>query len=160
MKRLPMVMTTVAVSLLMVFIAIAERNEGILTFRPKAPNEANPVSTEVSNPLVKASMYTTESSYKGNANVTLVVYNEGPADLMFGADYSFEKLTDGQWAAYQPNGAVAFPAIGYTMSAGGRKNMEVRLPGLPPGRYRFIKEVKGDGTDIRIELRAEFDVVR
>lgn len=115
-------------------------------------------SIEVPIQQVVASMSTKEQNYKGNERVKLVVKNEGPTNLLFGTSYSLQKMEDGKWIPIQPERSVRFKSIGIIVKPEGTWEQEAQLESLALGHYRFIKEVEGEGTNIKLQIYAEFDV--
>jgi hypothetical protein len=113
----------------------------------RVPKQAHDVRFEVERLTI-----TTENS------TNLVIIDEGSSNLLFGDDYYFDKLVDGDWTRV-PSEAIWFLIL-YELRPGDTTSLEMSVLGLDSGRYRVSKEVEFEGTGVHQTLYSEFLVKR
>jgi hypothetical protein len=104
-----------------------------------------------------ASMSTKQPIYQGNERVILIVENKAPTAIIFGTRYWLEASHEGEWTKVQKKGILVFNDLGIVLGSGVWEQ-EIQWDELPSGHYRFGKEIRGEGTDMKQQLYAEFDV--
>jgi len=111
---------------------------------------------EVPTQSVNARLYTDKEVYRGRDEMTLHLENFGPTALSFGTEYTIERFENDEWHTLRSN--QVFPAIGLAAKPGDIYKDTIRLPDLPAGDYRIVKQMRGDGTEIEAALAAYFQV--
>jgi hypothetical protein len=113
------------------------------------------------------------ASAAAGEDVGVTVRNEGSVPLYYGLPLRVQRMTGGDWesakeAVFGP-GPVSFPLPLFSLPPGRRSGPPhgptfdgVVLPRtLEPGKYRFLKEISGDGRSLgapRAQLVASFSV--
>lgn len=96
---------------------------------------------------------------------TATLHNDGPTELMTGADFSLERaVNDGEWEHVDPfdgDLSVAWPLVGLLVAPGGTRDFRVQVPQKThPGLHRIVKTVSAETAKVRdLPVVAEFTVV-
>lgn len=112
---------------------------------------------EVPLQAMNAQLYTDREAYRGLDTLELQLENFGPTVLEHGAMYKIEQYENNVWRTLVFEN-LAFNAIGYRLNSNDTFVQPIKLPGLPKGTYRIVKEIRGEGTKLKASLAANFVV--
>lgn len=88
----------------------------------------------------------------GEKTLTAVIYNKTDDVVCYGADYSLQKKTDGEYIDLEPDEEISWIMIAYELPAGETAEVNYDLSGygiLEDGEYRLIKS-NGLTADFRL----------
>jgi len=105
-----------------------------------------------------ASMHVEPSNIVTEKIAKLVMENHGESNLEFGTIYRYEKYENSKWVSVPSKYFWALPL--FRLSPGGIFDSEINVKGLDSGRYRVLKEMDAEGTELEETLVAEFTVDR
>ena len=88
----------------------------------------------------------------------LVIENLGKTSLTYGNPYLFQKHVNDSWVIVPSNSFWTMPLNILFPKGTHRNNMNIQ--DWDTGRYRVVKELKAEGTDLEETLYAEFTVTR
>lgn len=103
---------------------------------------------------INATLETDKQTYQSSEIATLTLTNFGPTLLMLDTYYTIEKEVDGIWRVVPLD--LAFEDIAIILTPPEQYEQKVDLKELTPGKYRIIKNIHADGTDLTASLAAEF----
>jgi hypothetical protein len=107
--------------------------------------------------MMNGELYLDKDKYSVYETLILTLENKGPTNLSFGLFYEIEKYNEGKWERVPIN--VAFDAIGLSLEPGQSFEQKISLKPLKEsGRYRVLKDIDADGTDLKDTLTVEFEV--
>ncbi|WOO37667.1 immunoglobulin-like domain-containing protein [Anaerocolumna sp. AGMB13020] len=93
----------------------------------------------------------------GSKELKAVIKNNGSEDIFYGADFSIEKLNEGNWETVPAVSELAFIEIAYSAAPGAEEEFTVDLsllnPALDAGNYRLVKNINGQTFYAEFELK-------
>ena len=111
-------------------------------------------------PGISAELTTDRKVYGPKDTVKFQVINHGPTILSFGRPFTVEALKNGVWTELPLEMFFTMELI--MLESGDTLEQTLCLQDFKEhfkeGRYRIIKQVSGEGTDIQEKLSAEFEV--
>ena len=106
---------------------------------------------------VKARMILDREVYRLGDTLTLTIVNDGPTYILTGYFYRLFKWNGSSWIEVPPPDKT-FVSVGILVKPGNSWSQQILLENLEPGRYKIVKTVDGEGTDITLNLEAVFTI--
>lgn len=107
---------------------------------------------------VEAKMTTDKTVYKVGETVKLTVTNLGDTPIGVGRPYEVYYWNGSAWVFSDELTPDAWTMELILLEKGESFTQKISLNKAVPGKYKVVKRVFGEGTDITVELEAEFEV--
>jgi len=109
---------------------------------------------------ISAELTTNRKVYGPKDTVIFQVINQGPTVLHFGRPFTVEAEKNGEWAELSLEMFFTMELIMLKPGESFEQSLDLGdfQEHFKEGRYRIIKQVSGEGTDIQEKLSAEFEV--